>query len=116
MNIIECNVKYRTDYGHLESIWKLLVYVPRTYDNLNPYLEGLDLTIHILRPYWDEEGWEMRGDVSKLVYLDVRWGLGDEDTKAIIVTGVLWIKEDMVSRDNTTIDKVTTKLQLRAYG
>ena len=39
----------------------------------------------------------MRGDVSKLVYLDVRWGLGDEDTKAIIVTGVLWIKEDMVS-------------------
>ena len=55
------------------SIRELLVYVARTYRDMNPYLKGFYLTIYSWRPFRENKGWIMQGEKLKLLEMDRIW-------------------------------------------
>ena len=48
--------------ARMDSIKGLLVYVSRTYRDMNPYLKGVHITLKSCRLYKDEEVWKLRGE------------------------------------------------------
>ena len=57
----------------MESIRGLLVYVARTYRDMNPYLKRMHLTLDSWRPYRDKDGWRLRGEELNMAELDGKW-------------------------------------------
>ena len=58
---MESSEKDGMDNSKMESIRGLLVYMSRTYWDMNPYLKGLHLTLDSWIPLRDKEGWWIRG-------------------------------------------------------
>ena len=59
----------------MELIRGFLVYVARMYQDINPYIKGLHLTLYIWRPFRDNEGWKTQGEQLKLAYMNIN-GIG----------------------------------------
>ena len=52
--------RYWISQARMESIKGFLVYVSRTYRNMNPYLKRLNLILDSWIPYMDEDGLRLR--------------------------------------------------------
>ena len=55
----------------MESIIGLLLYVTRTYRDINLYFKELVLTLDSCIPYRDKEGWGLRGGILRCLNLMV---------------------------------------------
>ena len=70
---IEDKEKWGLERANMESIRGFLVYMSRTYWDMNPYLEGLHLNLDSRRPFRDNEGWKIQGEKPKLAEIDGKW-------------------------------------------
>ena len=58
----------------LDPIRGLLVYVSRMYQDMNPYLKVIYLTLYSWRTYRDGEVRKLRVEALKMVELEGKWG------------------------------------------
>ena len=50
------------DRSKMELIKGFMLYVARTYQDMNPYLKGFHLNLDSWRPFGDNKGWRMQGE------------------------------------------------------
>ena len=49
-------------WARMKSIIGFLIYLARTYRNINPYLKGLHLMLDILDTVQRKNGWQLQGE------------------------------------------------------
>ena len=59
--------------SNMESIRGFLVYMARTYRDMNPYLKGLHLTLYSWRPSRDKDAWIIQVEQVMLADMDGKW-------------------------------------------
>ena len=100
----------------LDSIRGFLVYVSKTYRDMNPYLKGTNMALESLRPHRDGEGWRFRGEALMIVDLEGKW-YGVEYIyihKPRLVKGVSRMGDELVALGRLTEMINPTRRQLRA--
>ena len=63
----------RLDWAKMKYIRGFIVYVARTYQDMNPYLKGLHFNLDSKSPFRDKEGWQMQVYQLKIEDMDVKW-------------------------------------------
>ena len=61
------------DRDKMELIRGFLVYMARTYQDMNPYLKGLHLTLDSWRQFRENGGWIIHRDQLKLEEMEGKW-------------------------------------------
>ena len=63
----------RLDWAKMKYVRVFIVYVARTYQDMNPYLKGLHFNLDSKSPFRDKEGWQMQVYQLKIEDMDVKW-------------------------------------------
>ena len=88
--------------ARMDSIRRFLVYVSRTYMDTNHYLKGVHLTLEIWKPYRDEEGWRLQGEVLKIAEVEGKWENIEEVDKPTLVMRFPRLKCDLIALGRIT--------------
>ena len=86
----------------LEQIRGFLIYLVRTYLDMNPYLKGLHLTINGWRGGRDGEGWRLRGRELLAAAADGKVDLGGEEIGPDRVKAVPHFESDLAALEVLT--------------
>ena len=76
------------DRAKTESMNRILIYLARTYQDMNLYLKGLYLTLDSWRLFRDKEGWRIQGEKLNISDTDVKWEKVREGYKPLQVKGL----------------------------
>ena len=102
---MEREVRYGMSRASMDSIRGFLVYVSRTYRDMNQYLKGVNLTLDSWRPYRYEDIWRLRGEGLNMAEVEGKWEGIEELYKPIPVMGVTRLKFDLLALGRLTEDQ-----------
>ena len=100
--------------SNMELIRGFLVYVARTYRDINPYLKGLYWNLDRWRPFRDNEGGRMQGDQLKLEDMVGKWEKAEEEYKPLLVRSVHCLKIFLEALKHLTERELPPRRRLKA--
>lgn len=100
--------------ARLESMRGFLIYVARTYRNLNPYLKGVHLTVDSWRPYRDKEGWKLAGKELMAAQAEKKIVVGPQERGPPTVKAVPRLARDLEALERLTASETPPRRPYRA--